>query len=717
MKILSVLALIVAVLGGVWYSQLYKKDQELSGEGPQKEVYKLVAGHDLPASSAQGVAMLRWAKLVDQKTGGQLQIEIHPNQQLGTDQEMFEMVRNGEIHIHLPPTSKLTSSLPLLQVLDIPFFYQSRDQLHRIIDGPIGKSIFGSLRGMGVETLAVFDSGFKQITSNVPLRGPADFKGLKIRVMKSKPLMAQFKSLGAQPIPIDFHLAKNALEDGVVTAQENPIGSIFNMKFYENQKYMLLSNHGFLAQALVMNSQKFNELSPSLRKILWETAQEVQGYQRQLLGEMETSQLDKIVAEGVEIIQLSDETKSKLRKILHKEIESSIGLLNPTLASQLRQNQSQGLSENYIGIGLDTDLVAASARSGKSVQRGAEIAIDEINKAGGVLGKKLKLVPMNNSGIAARGIKNIEKLAADPQVVAVMGGIHSPVALAELPIIHEKEIIYLDPWAAATNIVRNGRDPNFVFRVSVRDEFAGPFLVKYAGESGYQKLGLLLENTPWGRGNEKSVKAALVEKGQKPVGVEWFNWTEKSVENQLENLIKAGAEALILVSNAPEGVVAVRDMATRKVRVPIISHWGITGGTFWEDAKDYLTNVDLAFLQTYSFFRPNNQKGKDFISRYFKKHNISHVGEIFAPVGAAHAYDLVHLLALAMESAGTTDRKIVRAAMENIKIHEGLIKIYEPPFTQKRHDALTADDFSMARYNNRGHIIPISKGGVAAEVD
>ena len=122
-----------------------------------------------------------------------------------------------------------------------------------------------------------------------------------------------------------------------------------------------------------------------------------------------------------------------------------------------------------------------------------ELAIDEINQSGGVLGKRLSIMPRDHGGISARGIANMNHFAKVKNLVAVMGGLHSPVALSELEIIHNEKCIYLDPWAAASAIVDNGFRPNYVFRVSVRDEYAGTFLVDQALKK-YGKVAILLEN-------------------------------------------------------------------------------------------------------------------------------------------------------------------------------------------------------------------------------
>ncbi|MFH0787073.1 MAG: ABC transporter substrate-binding protein, partial [Pseudomonadota bacterium] len=264
-----------------------------------------------------------------------------------------------------------------------------------------------------------------------------------------------------------------------------------------------------------------------------------------------------------------------------------------------------------------------------------------------------------------------------------------------------------DPWAAATPIVDNGFRPNYVFRVSVRDEYAGTFLVDQALKK-YRKVALLLENTGWGRSNQKAMTAALAERNLTPVAVEWFNWGEEDPAPQLERIVTAGTEVILLVANAPEGISIVKAMARRQKRLPIISHWGITGGYFWEYAHRELELVDLQFLQTFSFMNPQSEKTRRVIRKYFKTYGVQSPGEIIAPVGTAHAYDLVHLLAIAVKRAGSLDRPRIRDELERIDSYNGLVKDYSPPFTPERHEALSQSEFIMTRYNNHGHIVPVS---------
>lgn len=362
-------------------------------------------------------------------------------------------------------------------------------------------------------------------------------------------------------------------------------------------------------------------------------------------------------------------------------------------------------------VGLDADMSKGAAEGGEAIRRGITLAIEEINAAGGVLGRPLDVIVRDHRGSPDRGIDNIVAFAAIPDLVAVVGGVHTPVAVAELEAIHDSGLIYLNPWAAGTQIVENGYSPNFVFRVSVRDEMAGEFLADVARRRGFRRLGLLLWRTAWGRSNEAAIRAALDDSGEEPPAVQWFNTGQQDMSREIDALIEAGVDAVILVANSPDGVTVVREIASRPAaeRLPVISHWGISGGAFHAQAADAIAAIDLAFLQTFSFVEPPlPRKAAQVYQSYCARFgDCGSPGSVPAPVGLAHAYDLIHLLALAIEQAGRIDRRAVRDALETIEAHDGLVRRYDPPFTPDRHDALTPDDYRLCRYDATGAIVPV----------
>ena len=366
-------------------------------------------------------------------------------------------------------------------------------------------------------------------------------------------------------------------------------------------------------------------------------------------------------------------------------------------------------SKDPIKIGLAAAVSGGSAASGEAIKRGIQIAMDEINAKGGLLGgRKLELVIRDDEGDPAKGVKIARELVEREKAVVVFGGLHTTVALAEVPVWQELKHPYMAPWAAGTEIAQNGQKPNYVFRVSANDDYADKFLVRYATEVLKKaKPGLLLENTAWGQSNEVGLNKWLGQKGIKPVGIEKFNWGDPDMSPQLLRLKNAGADLIIMVANAPEGAQVVKSRAKIGWEIPMVAHWGISGGRFAELTGDLSDGV--AFLQTYSFFGKQNEHGQALLKALKDKYGVKGPEEVIAPVGTANAYDGMHLVALAIAQAGSDDGAKVRDALENLKAdYEGLIKSYKRPFTPEQHDALTDADYIMVVWKG-GKIVPVAQ--------
>lgn len=365
-------------------------------------------------------------------------------------------------------------------------------------------------------------------------------------------------------------------------------------------------------------------------------------------------------------------------------------------------------SKEPVKIGLSAAVSGGSAASGEAIKRGIQIAIDEINAKGGVLGgRKLDLVIRDDEGNPQKGVTIARELVEREKVAAVFGGLHTTVALAQVPVWQELKTPYMGAWAAGTNITRNGQTPNYVFRVSANDDYVDRFLSRYAIEVLKKgKPGLLLENTPWGQSNEAGLTKWFGEKGIKAVGVERFNWNDPDMSPQLLRLKSAGADHIVLVANAPEGAQVLRSKAKLGWDTAMISHWGISGGRFAELTGDLSEGV--TFLQTYTFSGKQNERGQYVLKMLREKYGVKEPGDVIAPVGTANAYDGLHLVALALDQSGSTEGSKVRDALENLKgEYKGLIKTYKRPFTPEQHDALTDEDYVMVVWKG-GKIVPVT---------
>jgi len=366
-----------------------------------------------------------------------------------------------------------------------------------------------------------------------------------------------------------------------------------------------------------------------------------------------------------------------------------------------------------VWIGYDAETGHKTSTSDESIRLGIELAIAEINAEGGVLGgRPLQLKVLDNRSVPARGLANLQTFAAMDDLVAVFCGKFSPVVIEALPSIHQQKILLLDPWAAADIITEHDFTPSYTFRLSLRDSWAQPLLIGWLSDRGIKKIGLLLPNTAWGRSNLYAAEGYVSHHPEiHLVPPQWYNWGDKSLLGPYNRLLDAGAEGLVLVANEGEGSLLVRELATLPVkkRLPISAAWGITGGDFAAMAGPSLQQVDLAVVQTFSFARAlHTPRGKAVLARLLDATGYGSWRQLLSPVGFGHAYDLTHLLAQAIDRAGSTEREKVREALENLPAWQGLVRRYDPPFSPGRHDALMPGDLFMARFADDGALVPVA---------
>lgn len=359
-------------------------------------------------------------------------------------------------------------------------------------------------------------------------------------------------------------------------------------------------------------------------------------------------------------------------------------------------------------IGIDADLSAVAVEGGIAITRGVELAVEEINEKGGILGRKLKVMTKDHRGNPARGIFNIEQFAQMPNLLAVVGGVHTPVVLAEIDILHAKNVLMLVPWAAGTPIIDNQHFPNNVFRVSVRDAEAASVLIDYVKTRGLSNIALVLERTGWGRSNLESLTQAAKVHGINISATHWINWQQKDFSEDAAAIKDSKADGVILVTNVPEGTVVVDALAEQGLSsLPVASHWGIASGQFASQLANPISEYDISVLQTFHFDHQKNNKAKQLLEAYYNKYGLIDAVAIDGVTGLAHAYDLIHLIAIAADKAGSTSVDALRSALESLENIQGAVKYYKAPFTKERHDALWSKDYFMTKFNDKGHLVTV----------
>jgi branched-chain amino acid transport system substrate-binding protein len=385
----------------------------------------------------------------------------------------------------------------------------------------------------------------------------------------------------------------------------------------------------------------------------------------------------------------------------------SIKALGATLLLSTLAVANTPAAAQEVKIGLVAALSGDSALSGEAITRGLTVAIDEINARGGVLGgRKLTLVRRDDESNPAKGQLAARELIEKEKVAVVFGGIDTPVSAALVNVMHELKTPYMGVWAAGTNITNNGKNPNFMFRVSAVDDRVDVGMLKYAQTAfKSQKPGSMLVNNPWGESNLKGLEKASAALKIPLAGQEKYNATDSDTTPQLTRLKNAGADAIILVGNAAVAAQVMKSLDRMGWSVPVVSHWGISGGRFDELAGPRYK--DVHFVQTYTFFGKQNPVGEKLMGELKTRFPaIKGPADVLAPVGVANSYDAMMLTALAINKAGSTDGDRIRQAFYEVPDYQGLLKTYKKPFSPGDHDALEDNDYVWVRFEGKT-VVPV----------
>ena len=281
---------------------------------------KLRFAHPPPQSATGPKAPRQRARKVQAHGGGHVELQIFPNGSLGSDSQTISAVRGGSLDICLTGNPFFTGLAPKLNVLDLPFLFQSRKHAAAVMDGPIGDGLRRDLEGSNLKALATWEIGWRNLTnSRRPVATAADIKGLKIRTTPNPAHIRAFQLLGAVPTPMAFTELFSALETGAVDGQENPVTLILNAKFSEVQKHLSLTRHAFTTGPVVMNKTKFDAMAPDIQKILTETALELAVVQRQMNEDTEGSSLAELKKGGMQAVETPD--RESFSKIVTAEVE------------------------------------------------------------------------------------------------------------------------------------------------------------------------------------------------------------------------------------------------------------------------------------------------------------------------------------------------------------------------------------------------------------
>ena len=349
------------------------------------------------------------------------------------------------------------------------------------------------------------------------------------------------------------------------------------------------------------------------------------------------------------------------------------------------------LAADPIKIGVAGPFTGGSSSMGVSMRDGVRLATDEINKAGGVLGRQLLLVERDDEAKNERGVQIAQELINKEKVTATVGYINTGVALASQRFFQEAKIPVMNNVATGSIITKQfDKEPdNYIFRNSAHDSIQAPMIVEEAiTRRGFKKVAILADSTNYGQLGREDLEKALTAKSVKAVAVEKFNIKDVDMTAQLLKAKEAGAEAVLTYAIGPELAQIANGMTKLGWKVPLIGSWTLSMANFIDNAGPGGEGARMpqTFIQ-----EPTTPKRQSFIISYLKTFNPKNA-RMDSPVSAAQGYDSVYLLVAAIKQANSTDGPKIKAALEDLKAPvEGVVTTYNKPFSKTDHEAITAN--------------------------
>ncbi|MEA9355652.1 ABC transporter substrate-binding protein [Bacteriovorax sp. PP10] len=339
-----------------------------------------------------------------------------------------------------------------------------------------------------------------------------------------------------------------------------------------------------------------------------------------------------------------------------------------------------------IKIGVYGPFSGGSAPMGVSMRNGARIAVEEINAAGGVLGKKIALIDRDDEAKNERGGQIMQELLDKEGVVAVLGPANTGVANASTQYTNQKKIPQIINIAAGAKVNEffATNPENYIFRIAANDDIQSKVIVGQALKRGAKKPALLCDDTNYGQNGREKMEAVLAAAGVKPVYVGKFKLKDSDMTAQLQEAKAAGADVILAYGIGPELAAVSNSMDRISWKVPMIGSWTLSMSNYTTNAgkNGNGTMMPQTFIESVA----TSPKQQAFLKAYNDKFKES---PISSAVSAAQGYDSVYLLKLAMEQAGSTEGVKIKNALENLTAtYEGLTGTYTKPFSSTDHEAI-----------------------------
>ncbi len=251
------------------------------------------------------LGMEKFAEVVQAKSGGKIKVNLFPGGTLGSDQANVSALQGGTLEMVSMNSGILAAQVKDFAVFDFPFMFANSREADAVVDGPFGKKMHAKLEEKGIVGLAYYELGFRNITNGRrPINKVADLEGLKLRVIPNPVNVDWVKAVGANPTPLPFPEVYAALEQKAIDGQENPVTVINANKFYEVQKHLVMTNHQYNPQSVMISKKFWDTLSAAEKQIVQDAATESVKFQREQARGQVASALDNMKKNGMAVTEL-----------------------------------------------------------------------------------------------------------------------------------------------------------------------------------------------------------------------------------------------------------------------------------------------------------------------------------------------------------------------------------------------------------------------------
>jgi len=278
-----------------------------NADAAKKITIKAAHNGNLKPDDAQNMGFEVFKKMVEEKSKGEIVVQLYPAAQLGDARTIVEGVQMGTIEVGDVENGPMGRFVPEAMLWDLPYIFRDISHVHAVLDGPIGKEVQEKFLKIGIRHLGYNDGGFRSFTNSTrPIKSVADLTGLKIRVMESEVMISTINAFGASAIPMAFGELYSALQQGVVDGQENPMNLIESQRFYEVQKYLSQTEHFYYPRQYIVSEKFWQKLSPEHQKIVAEAALAGCATQRERIVVQEIEMLEALIKLGMEATLVKD---------------------------------------------------------------------------------------------------------------------------------------------------------------------------------------------------------------------------------------------------------------------------------------------------------------------------------------------------------------------------------------------------------------------------